>query len=267
MFRRPRESAPSQAASRLAQILEPFPVLMWGPLALNYLGVPIVVGIHIIVVRNEDYESSIQKLHNSGFLETAPCRSPPPEILETLPDPQAVLDEINRNYKKLDQSTTTFNYPDYYENKEQLILIPNSFAHLPIEPVTIVSSETKIVTSISLFGESPIINQYDVYDNLSYPHENILVYSFMKAALDDENNTAITLWGEELRAWISMMVGYLDINNACVDGCLDENVVEWFSIHFGRKHEATFGPMNRRITKRLGSGREIMVDMRGDPIL
>lgn len=45
MFRRSRETAPSVAASALGRVLEPLLVLPWGPLALSYLGVPIVVGV------------------------------------------------------------------------------------------------------------------------------------------------------------------------------------------------------------------------------
>lgn len=45
MFRRSRETAPCAAESVLGRVLEPLPVLPWGPLALSYLGVPIVVGV------------------------------------------------------------------------------------------------------------------------------------------------------------------------------------------------------------------------------
>ena len=64
-----------------------------------------------------------------------------------------------------------------------------------------------------------------------------------------------------------MMVGYLDIGNDILDTCEDQPAVEWFSAQFGRGHEATFGPFDRRITKRLGSGKEMPVDMRGHSLL
>lgn len=64
-----------------------------------------------------------------------------------------------------------------------------------------------------------------------------------------------------------MMVGYLDVNHNILDMCEDEQAVEWFSAHFGRKREAVSGPMDRRITKRLGSGKEMSVDMRGHPVV
>lgn len=41
----PRETAPSAQASDLGHVLDPLLVLPWGPLALLYLGVPIVLGV------------------------------------------------------------------------------------------------------------------------------------------------------------------------------------------------------------------------------
>ena len=64
-----------------------------------------------------------------------------------------------------------------------------------------------------------------------------------------------------------MMVGYLDVNNDILDMCEDERTVEWFSVHFGRKHEVISGPIDRRVTKRLGSGKEMPIDRRGNPVV
>ena len=53
------------------------------------------------------------------------------------------------------------------------------------------------------------------------------------------------------------MVSYLEINNDILDGCLDERVEEWFGVKYGRVHDHKFGPFDGRVTKRLGSGKEI----------
>lgn len=165
--------------------------------------------------------------------------------MKTLPDPQGVLKAINDGYKGLDQFSTTFNYPlSSPEKREQVILIPNFLAHLPLTPAY-------------------SANKYDKYNNILYPFEWALIKSFVKVALNDEKENDITLWGEALRSWIAMMVGYLDIGNDILDACEDQPDVEWFSAQFGWGHEATFGPFDRRITKRLGSGKEMPVDMRG----
>jgi len=215
----------------------------------------------MIVVRGEDYAAAIQKLEDSGFISSTPNRCPPPEVMEYLPNPQLVLDEINEQYKNLDGSTRTFNYPTRYrESKEQVVLIPNSFAHLPLETSVLASSET-------MFGHTIATSRYDVYRNIFYPLEQVLVESFVKAAVDEENDIDISDWGELLRAWISMMVGYLEVNNDILDNCLDGRAMEWFSVHFGREREAKFGPFDLRISKRLGSGREMPVNMRGQPVI
>lgn len=217
--------------------------------------------IYTIVVQDEDYQVAVRKLLDSQFVSTVPNRNPPPEVMEHLPDPQAVLAEINEGYRRLDLSSTTFNYPSRYsERKEQVVLIPNSFAHLPLRPTDSTSSAR---------GPRQIFptNRYDVYSNLFCPLERALIESFVKAAVDDEKDANFSTWGQLLRSWISMMVGYLDVNNDILDMCEDEQAVEWFSARFGRKREAVSGPMDRRITKRLGSGKEMSVDMRGYPVV
>lgn len=37
--------------------------------------------------------------------------------------------------------------------------------------------------------------------------------------MDDEKENNITSWGELLRSWLFMMVGYLDVNNDKLDNC------------------------------------------------
>lgn len=178
--------------------------------------------------------------------------------MERLPDPQGVLKEINEGYKRLDRSSTMFNYPDSSPEKEQqVILIPNSFAHLPLGPTY---STTAAITMTKSFPA----NQYDKYNNnILYPLERALIESFVEAALDDEKENHITSWGELLRSWISMMVGYLGIANDILDTCEDQQAIKWFSEQFGRAREAISGPLDRRITKRLGSQKEMPVDMSG----
>lgn len=60
-----------------------------------------------------------------------------------------------------------------------------------------------------------------------------------------------------------MMVGYLGLENDVLDDCSDEKVLTWYSTHFGRLYESKYGPFERRISKRLGSGKELPVDMSG----
>ncbi|KAI9668754.1 MAG: hypothetical protein M1831_000823 [Alyxoria varia] len=261
MFRSPRETAPCSVAQELGRIFHPVPVSLWGPLALDYLGVPIVVGVHNVVVQDEAYSDAIQKLVASGFERTDFDRKPPAEVLERLPDPERTVSKLNEGYKNLDRSSTTFKYPSRLSGpQEQVVLIPNSFAHLPVWPF---KSTLNPETSQAAFAES----HYNIYGNLAYPLEQALTESFVKAAVDEGTDTSdISHWGELLRSWISMMVGYLEVENNVLDGCDDTRAVEWFSVNFGRKREAIHGPFDRRVSKRLGSGKEPPVDMRGHPI-
>jgi hypothetical protein len=150
---------------------------------------------------------------------------------------------------------------NFAEMKDQVVLIPNSFAHLPLSDITPASVATNRPR------ETVSSKHYDVYGNLFYPREQALMESLVKAAIDDEKNVDFSSWGALLKAWISMMVGYLDINNDILDSCPDEEAVEWFSTNFGKKREARCGPFDLRISKRLGSGKEMPINMRGHSIV
>jgi len=187
------------------------------------------------VVRDEDYHTAIQKLLDSGFVATVPNRNPPPEVMAHLPDPQG--------YKHLDRCTTTFNYPSRYpKRKEQVLLIPNSFAYLPMWPPSLTLSATTLTQTLAT-------SHYDMYDNLFHPLEQALAESYVKAALGDEKDNNLTLWGSLLRSWTSMTAGYLNVNNDILDNCEDHRAVEWYSVHFGQVREAklwAFGPTHHK---------------------
>ncbi|CAI7589904.1 unnamed protein product [Penicillium glandicola] len=259
MIRSPRKPNPDRITSEIGQILAPLAIFPWGPLAMHYLGVPIVLGTAMIAVHDEDYEKACQKLKDSAFIATVPDRRPAPEVLARLPNPDEVMAEVNKEYQHLDRSTLTFNYPinHHLAGSLKLNLVPNSFANLPTPDVT---SDLKQNT-VSTKG-------YDIYGNIFHPLEEALVESMVKGVIDDENdeNAEFSIWGETLSTWLAMMGAYLEVNNDILDSCSDEQAVKWFSVHFGRIHEEKFGPWDRRVSKRLGSGREMPVDMRGNPL-
>ncbi|KAJ8061414.1 hypothetical protein OCU04_009235 [Sclerotinia nivalis] len=213
----------------------------------------------MIVVRDDDYTAAIEKLERAGFDRSIPNRAPAPEIMEDHPNPQQMLEEINAGYKRLDQSCAVFDYPycDPAEKGLQVYLFPNSFAHIFQENNPRPSTETR--------GTAPA-KRFNTYGDLQYPLEQALVESFVKAAIDEETETGFSAWGGTLRSWLSLMTGYLEVDNDALDHCPDKLAVEWYSHNFGRVREAKFGPFDRRISKRLGSGREMPIDMRGNPI-
>lgn len=258
MFRNPREVAPDSVSSEFSQILKPLPVISWGQLAMHYLGVPAGAGDHMFVVRDEHYQTAIQKLKDSGFPQAPPDRRAAPEIMESLPDPQAVLDEINKGYERLDRYCMSFQFPPHLPfSGDQIFLIPNSFAHLQLDNLGMTSNP---------LSQRAQPKQYEVYGNLFYPLEAVLVESFVKGVIHDIEEVGYSSWQLLLNAWISMMRGYLEVNNDILDNCADERAVEWYSTHFGRIHEAQYGGWDLRVSKRLGSGKEMPVDMRRNPI-
>ncbi|OJD17576.1 hypothetical protein AJ78_02327 [Emergomyces pasteurianus Ep9510] len=232
----------SDAHRQLGRILSPLRISTWGPSAMSYLGVPIVIRLPMVVVHDEDLEKASRKLEDAGFIPSSPNRNPAPEIMADLTDPQAVLRQINE------------------ESFQQILLIPSSFASLPD------FSTTTDLNKQPTAPTAPTTTQYDTYSNILYPHRQTLLESLIRAAVVEETNAGSTSWAASLKAWVSMMVGYLGVENDVLDDCRDEQVTTWFSTHFGRIHESNYGPFDRRISKRLGSGKELPVDMSGRPI-
>ena len=212
----------------------------------------------MFVVRDEHHQTAIQKLKDSGFTQAPPDRRVAPEIMESLPDPQAALDQINKGYERLDCYCTSFQFPPHLPfSGDQIFLMPDSFAHLPLDNIDMASNQS---------NQRAQPTHYKVYGNLLYLLEATLVESFVKGVIDDIDEVGISPWQLLLKAWISMMRGYLEVNNDILDDCADQRAVEWFSTHFGRIDEEQHGEWDLRISKRIGSGREMPVDMRGNPI-
>ena len=217
----------------------------------------------MVVVHDGDYPTAIQKLKTAGFTPTLPNRAPAREILDDHPDPWLVVAEINAGYRRVDRHCAVFDYPEELEEGEekfQVYLFPNSFAHVPVGCTTAASTT----------------RWFDVYGNVHYPLERALVESFVKAAIDEEDQIVIededqdgvgySVWADSLGSWISQMMGYLEVDNDVLDGCPDGRAVEWYSTRFGRIREVRSGPLDRRVSKRLGSGKVMAVDMRGGSV-
>ena len=73
--------------------------------------------------------------------------------------------QIMAGYASLDRVATVFNYP---EREERVVLVPNSFACLPLGAYD---------AAVQLKSE------FDTYGNIHYPLERALVESFIKCAL------------------------------------------------------------------------------------
>lgn len=211
----------------------------------------------MVVVQDDDLERAACNLVESGFTLSAPNRNPAPEILADHPDPQDVLRQVNEGYERVDSSCKTFDCPGHLIGGfQQVLLIPSSFANLSIG----VDPTTKVDATSATFATT---TRFTTYSNILYPQPRTLLESFVRAAIDEETDASFTSWAASMEAWISMMVGYLGLENYALDDCSDEQVSTWFSTHFGRLYESQHGPFDRRISKRLGSGKELPVDMSG----
>lgn len=133
----------------------------------------------------------------------------------------------------------------------------NSFAHLPLENPDMTSNPS---------SETAQPKKYDVYDNLFNLLEAALVESFVKTVIDDIDEVGYSSWQSLLIAWIAIMRGYLEVNNDMLDNCAEERAVEWYSTHFGRIREVKYGSWDLRVSKHLGSGKEMPVDMKGNAV-
>ncbi|KAJ5109936.1 hypothetical protein N7532_002581 [Penicillium argentinense] len=244
MFRLPKQSKPDRFSLRIAKILDPLAVIPWGGLAVGYLGVPIVVEYSPIskenwfVVQDDDLKSAIEKLTSAGFKPSSVDRSPSPEVMAQLSNPQKVLDEINAEWKRFDQSCAIFDYPqdDQTEKEQELqvILLRASFARIS-------------TGDASGSSDKKAMKRFETSGNIHYPLEPALVESFVKAAIDEEKGNGFTECFRAITCWIEMMNEYLEVNNDILDDCQDEQAVAWFSRNFGRIHEAKHGPTDRRI--------------------
>lgn len=132
----------------------------------------------MFVVRDQ-HQTAIQILKNWGFTQAPPDRRGAPEIMESFPDPQAVLDEVNKRYERLGHYCTLFQFsPHLPFSRSQIFLMPNYFAHLSLVNLGMTSDPA---------SQKAQPKQYDMYGNLFYPLEAALVESFSKAVIHDVN--------------------------------------------------------------------------------
>lgn len=65
----------------------------------------------MMIVHDADCVMASQKLTDADFTTTTPdCRAAP-EVWEQLPNKEEALEQANRGYERLDQSTTMFSFP------------------------------------------------------------------------------------------------------------------------------------------------------------
>ena len=95
-----------------------------------------------------------------------------------------------------------------------------------------------------------------------FPLEAAFIESFAGCAASCEVNQ----WTAMLISWITTSITYLDTEDDILDGYQQKEAVEWYSSQLGRDFHAQNGPYDLRVSKRIGSGREPLLDSRGRPL-
>jgi hypothetical protein len=65
-----------------------------------------------------------------------------------------------------------------------------------------------------------------VYGNLFYPLKVVLVESFIKGFIHNIEEVRYSSWQLLLNAWITMIRGYLEVNNDILNNYTDKQVVK-----------------------------------------
>lgn len=144
----------------------------------------------MIVVRDGDYIAAIQKPELAGFTKSAPNRAPALAMMETYPNAQQMLEEINAGYRRWDWSCIVFDYPrdGRTEGYMQLYLLPDSFAHVFPDSQD---------PSFQVEGTA-LTQHFQKYGNLDYALVSVLMESLVKAAIDEESEIGFSAWGARL---------------------------------------------------------------------
>ncbi|RDH36211.1 hypothetical protein BDQ94DRAFT_157747 [Aspergillus welwitschiae] len=155
MYRRSRQTDADELSITLSKSIHPLHVIACASVAMSHLGVPILLGV------------------------VAPNRASAYEIMETYPNAQQKLEEINVGYRRLDRSCMVFDYPcdGRTEGYMQLYLLPHYFAHVFPDSQD---------PSFQVEGTA-LTQHFQTYGNLHYPLESVLVESLVKAAIDEES--------------------------------------------------------------------------------
>ena len=168
-------------------------------------------------------------------------------MLESHPDPAAVIRKTHAGWARRDKAAVVFDKPNKSSQWDiPIVLLTNSFAHLPFRYVTFNDDGT--ILSLN--------DHYHEYKNLYHPLESCLLEGLVAAAIDEEKVKLSSLWGGTLKAWISMMGLYLEVDNDALDDCPDPSLLEWYSERYGQIREEKHGPWDRRIRKDLVLGRK-----------
>ncbi|KAJ5669409.1 hypothetical protein N7462_010479 [Penicillium macrosclerotiorum] len=229
------QSQPDTVCSSLQKVLDPVVFFPWGGLALRYLGIQIDFDTHMIAIRDEDYDIANQKLKAAGYATATPDRRRVFDLMNEDPTPVEVVRRFNADNERIDLLSTMFTYPAEDPSiGAKLVLIQNSFACLPLHG----SPSTPTPANP---GPSVDTEKYDTHGTIIYPLEQVLLESFVRAAIDEEFEMGNSTWLVLLKTWITIMIRHLPVDKTILDDCADHTIPDWYRGQFGRMFDANGG--------------------------
>ncbi|KAN0070899.1 hypothetical protein V8E54_011064 [Elaphomyces granulatus] len=224
----------------IAKALNPIKAVVWGEMAMIYLGVPIIPNSFMLIPAEKDFAAAVKKLEDAGFHRT-------PWTYGTTVDPKIITDPTtlrvhkrqSKKYERFDHHSVRFNFPSSFDIKETVVLLESCYANL--------SPPSDGQISIAPYLSIP---QFSVDGNLYYPNELVLMESFIRVLLVEKAaGNMKNDWSLLLSVWIiSYICGWLDVGVDALDDCEDDRVRDWYNKNIMRDQ----GGLNRAINKRTG---------------
>ncbi|KAH9989486.1 hypothetical protein F4779DRAFT_610373 [Xylariaceae sp. FL0662B] len=212
----------------IATALDPIPAIVWGELAMGFLGVGTVYNSYMLVIEDTDFDAAVEALRFAGFRDA-------PWSYGSMKDPRLFQDKkmqglhwrIALQYRNLGDNSIRFEFPLGSRVEERVVLLRSSYAHL----------------SLVSIPESRFTRNEGVY----YPDKELLLESLVKTIVREPEESK---WTSNLQMWIvSYVYGQLMVDDNALDSSSDENAKTWFNEHIRRYS----GGIDRTtITKRLG---------------
>jgi hypothetical protein len=194
----------------------------------------------MFVPAEEDFLAAVGKLEDAGFRRTPwSYATKDPDLLGTDPLTSKIHRSRIREYERFDEHSVRFHFPSSFNLREKVVLLRSAYVHLSPP------SAAEIATAPHLPAQ-----QFFVDGNLYYPNKVVLLESFIRVTLKEENEgEGVYNWSELLGAWaISYIYGMLNVDVDALDACEDEAVKDWYNKNIRRDE----GGLNREINKRTG---------------
>ncbi|RDL41221.1 uncharacterized protein BP5553_01200 [Venustampulla echinocandica] len=216
----------------VAHLLQRIKLVVWGEIAVAYLGVPAVHSSYMLGIDDDQMDLAAKKLAGAGFeRQNWPFSS---SIDPSTRKDDEIYNRIHAGvrpaYAKLDANSIRFQYPNEEKCQVRTVVLPASYIHLsiPEDPISpTISNSTHAGPSQPPFYAD---------GNLYFPNVVMLLESMIKVILEDDITCKQKDWQGTLCGWvISYLYGDLTLRDDVLDGCQDDRVKQWFNRNVKRE--------------------------------